>query len=365
MKDIKDIRLEINDIDKQMAALFEKRMLLCQEIAAYKLANGLNIFDAKREEEVIAKNLALIQNESVKSYYVNFIRSVMNESKKYQSLIFNGLRVAYSGVPGAFAYIAAQKMYPNSNYVAYPDFESAYKACENGEADVVVLPIENSYAGDVGMVMDLIFQGTLKINKMCNIDVIQNLLGVKGASKDTIKTVISHPQALSQSAGFIKKHGYQQVEAANTALAALEVKKKNDITIGAIASIETAELNGLEVIESHINMSNTNSTRFASLSRISRTPDSDVKMGEHFILVYTVKNQAGALAETLNIIGSHGYNMRTVRSRPMKELIWNYFFFVEVEGNINTQDGADVLNELSTVCDRLKLAGTYYDFKDK
>ena len=365
MKDLKELRLEINEIDEKMAKLFEKRMEVASQIASYKLANGLNIFDAKREEEVISKNLAYIENEKVKSYYVNFIKDVMEESKKYQSLIFNGLRIAYSGVPGAFGYIAAKKMYPDANYIAYPDFESAYKACEKGECDIVVLPIENSFAGDVGLVMDLIFQGTLKINKMFNLDVIQNLLGVKGATKSSIKKVISHPQALSQSLDYLKGQGYELEESANTALAALEVKNKNDITLGAVASLETAELYGLEVIESHINSSNTNSTRFAALSRISRVPDADVKMGEHFILVYTVKNQAGALAETLNIIGSHGYNMRTVRSRPMKELIWNYFFFVEVEGNINTQDGADVLNELSTVCDRLKLAGTYYDFKDK
>ena len=365
MRDIKELRQEINEIDKEMAQLFERRMGIAKEIANYKLANGLNIFDAKREEEVIAQNLSLISDENIKHYYVNFIKSVMNESKKYQSLVFDGLKVAYSGVPGAFAYIAAKRMYPKATYVAYSSFEAAYKACENGEVDVVILPIENSFAGDVGSVMDLIFQGSLKVNKMYDLDVVQNLIGVKGATKESIKTVISHPQALAQAAEYIEKHGYQQIEFGNTALAAMEVKEKNDISLGAIASAETAEIYGLEVIEAHVNSTNNNSTRFAALSRISRMPDSSVKMGEHFILVYTVKNQAGALAETLNIIGSHGYNMRTVRSRPMKELMWNYFFFVEVEGNINSQDGADVLNELSTLCDRLKLAGTYYDFKEK
>lgn len=365
MKDIKEIRKDINVIDEEMAALFEKRMKLAKDIAQYKIANGLDIYDAKREEEIISHNLALIEDDSIKSYYINFIKSVMGESKKYQSVLFNGLKVAYSGVPGAFAYIAAKKMYPGSEYISYSNFESAYKACEDGDVDVVILPIENSFAGDVGVVMDLLFQGTLKINKMYDLEVVQNLIGLKGSRKEDIKTVISHPQALGQAQDYILKNGYQQIEFANTALAATEIKNRNDKSLAAIASKETAELYDLEILDSHINSSTYNSTRFASLSRISRMPDTNVKMGEHFILVYTVKNQAGALAETLNIIGAHGYNMRTVRSRPMKELMWNYFFFVEVEGNINTSDGADVLNELTTVCDRLKLVGTYYDFKDK
>lgn len=86
-------------------------------------------------------------------------------------------------------------------------------------------------------------------------------------------------------------------------------------------------------------------------------------MGEHFILVFTVKNEAGALANTLNIIGAHGFNMRTLRSRPMKELLWNYYFYVELDGNINTEDGKDMLVQLKTVCDRLKLVGTYHSSK--
>ena len=365
MEDIKEIRENINRIDKDMAELYEKRMELAKDVALYKKEHGLEIVDKKREAEVINRNSEFIKNEEIKPYYVNFIQEVMNESKKYQNQILKGAKVGYCGVPGAFAYIAAKKMVPNGELVAYPDFESAYKACENGEVEYVVLPIENSFAGDVGLVMDLLFQGNLKINKMYDLEVVQNLLGVKGANKNTIKKVVSHPQALNQSHDFIMKHGYEAVEATNTAIAAKEVAEKNDTSFGAIASSETAELYGLEVIESHINTSNSNSTRFALFSRVSRVPQPDVRMGEHFIIVYTVLNQAGALAQTLNIIGSHGFNMRNVRSRPMKELMWNYYFFVEIEGNVNTPDGQDMMLELGTICDRLKLVGTYYDFKEK
>lgn len=365
MKDIKELREQINEIDSQMAELFEKRMGIAKEIAFFKKENGLSIYDKNREDFIVNQNMQFIKDATVKSYYVNFIKSVMEQSKNYQTQILSGMKIAYSGVPGAFAYIAAKKMYPNANYIAFPDFESAYKACESGAVDAVILPIENSFAGDVGIVMDLIFQGSLKINQMCDLEIVQNLLGVKGATKESIKTVISHPQALSQSNDFLTKHGYIKKEFANTALAAQEVKELNDISYGAVASLETAELYGLEVIAEHINSSNNNSTRFAAFTRVNRVPNPENKMGEHFILVYTVINEAGALAQTLNIIGSHGFNMRNVRSRPMKELLWNYYFFVEIEGNVNSPDGRELLNELSTICDRLKLVGTYFDFKDK
>ena len=365
MKELSDLRKEINDIDEKMAELFEHRMKVVKEASDYKREHGLSVLDSKREEEVIKRNLEFIKDENIKSYYVDFIKSVMNESKKYQSSFLNGIKVAYSGVPGAFSYSAAKKAYPNASYIAYPDFESAYKACESGEVEAVVLPIENSYAGEVGAVMDLTFQGSLKINKVFDLEVTQNLLGLKGASRNDIKRVISHHQALNQSREYISKHSLEVEEFSNTALAALEVKRRNDKSIGAIGSMEVAELYDLEVLESHINTVSNNTTRFAGYSRVDRIPDKDTKMGEHFILVYTVINQAGALAQTLNIIGSHGFNMRNVKSRPMKELTWNYYFFVEIEGNANSEDGRDVINELKTVCDRLKLVGTYYDFKDK
>ena len=362
--DIKELRLRINEIDKEMASLFEKRMEVARLIAEYKKENAIPIFDKKREEELIKTNSELIQDPAIRSYYINFLKSVMEESKKYQSLIIKGMKVAYSGVPGAFAHIAAKKMYPDSEYIAYPDFQSAYKACENGEVDAVVLPVENSFAGDVGVVLDLIFQGSLYINQMLDLEIVQNLLAIKGSKVENIKKVYSHQQALFQCNDYIIKHGFERVECSNTAIAAQEVARLNNPQIAAIGSALTAELYGLEIISSHINTSNSNSTRFASFSRTARVPDKENKMGEHFVLVYTVHNRAGALAETLNIIGSHNFNMRNVRSRPMKELMWNYYFYVEIEGNVNSNDGEDVINELKGVCDRLKLVGTYYEFKE-
>ena len=357
MSDLKDIRKKINEIDEQMAKLFEERMKASAEVAEYKKEHALPIFDSSRETEVINKNLQYINDEELKQYYVNFLKSTMDISKSYQSSLLNGLKVAYSGVKGAFAYIACQKMFPNATYVSYLSFNDAYKACEKGECDVCVLPLENSYAGEVGLVMDLMFSGSLYINQVYELEVTHNLIAKKGTSIDKIKKVYSHKQALDQCIDFINEYKFEIVEAPNTAWAAKYVSEQGDETIAAIASSDTASIYDLSVLKSNINVSNINTTRFGAFCRCLNKATS--KSDEQCILVFTVKNEAGALAKTLTIIGSHGFNMRSLRSRPMKELIWNYYFYVEVEGDINSQEGKDMIRALSIFCDKLKVVGVY------
>ena len=121
---------------------------------------------------------------------------------------------------------------------------------------------------------------------------------------------------------------------------------------------------GLDILDENIQDSGVNTTRFAVFSRAAdANKASSRKDEESFILVFTVKNEAGALAQTLNIIGAHGYNMKSLRSRPMKELLWNYYFFIEAEGNVNSVNGQDMLKELSAICARLKLVGSYQTFR--
>ncbi len=359
MTKLDEARKEINKIDAQMAKLFEERMQWAKEIALYKKEFALPIFDKTREKELIEKNKTLIEDDDLRGYYISFLEDVMNISKNYQSRILSGMKVAYSGVEGAFAYIAAKRMFPTAQLISYNSFEEAYRACENGICDSCVLPIENSYAGDVGTVMDLIFSKNLYINQIINLEVVHNLIVKKGTKKEQIKTVISHPQALSQCDEYIKKYGYEVVECANTALSAKLLLETEGYDIAAIASDETAELYGLEILESHINSSNNNTTRFAAFSKNLNLKINKNKMDNHFIIVFTVKNEAGALANTLNIIGSHSYNMRSLRSRPMKSLMWNYYFYVELEGDGSSSECHDMMNELKSVCDCLKLVGTY------
>jgi chorismate mutase/prephenate dehydratase len=152
--------------------------------------------------------------------------------------------------------------------------------------------------------------------------------------------------------------GYGTQEYENTALAAKYVAERADKSMAAIGSLENARRYGLEVLESNINNAATNTTRFAALSRVRNEPAKDAA-GEYFILVFTVKNEAGALAKVLNIIGAHGFNMTNLRSRPMKKGLWNHFFYAELEGSAHSGSGRELLTQLNTVCSQLKLVGTY------
>ena len=363
MNALEEARLKIGSVDKEIAALFERRMALVRDVLAYKRDKGLPILDAAQEERVIAGNLENVSDPQAREYYVLFLREMMRISRAYQSRLLHGMKIAYSGIPGAFAHIASGKIFPDASAESFPDFESAYKACECGDADIAILPVENSFAGDVGAVMDLCFNGTLYINLMLELDVSQNLLGLPGATPSGIRKVFSHPQALAQCARFISDRGLEAGEFANTAAAAKFVADSGDLSLGAIASKETAGLYGLEILEPNINSSVSNSTRFAVFSRSLNSASAPETDGEHFILIFTVRNEAGALAKILNIIGSHGFNMSSLHSRPVAGPLWHHYFFAELEGSVSGDNGRDLLRQLSTVCDRLKMAGSYRTIK--
>ncbi len=345
----------INRVDSQMAALFEERMRAAEMVFEHKKEFGLPIYDPKREEAVIEKNSALIDDAVIKGYYIDFIKNLMGVSRAYQYRMQNGLKVAYSGVPGAFAHIAAGRIFPDSNRISFRDFRSAYNSVVNGETDVAVLPIENSYAGEVGQTIDLIFSGSLFINGIYELEIHQNLLGLPDATVDDIKKVTSHPQALGQCHDYIKLRGFDTEEANNTAIAAKTVAEKNDKTLGAIASVETAEIYGLKILEANINKSGENTTRFAVLSKVR----ADSVSLPNTVLMFTVKNEAGSLANAISIIGKYGYNMTALRSRPLKKHSWQYYFYIEIDGTTDTEEGQKMIAELNNVCDKLKIAGTF------
>ena len=355
---LQEAREIINEVDTQMAALFVKRMEAAQMVAQYKKEHGMPILDAAREEAVIRSGSARVEDETLREYYIDFMRDTMAVSRRYQQRLLHGMKVAYCGTEGAFAHIAADRLFKTAEKIAYHDFKSAYNSVVTGECDAVVLPLENSYAGEVGQVTDLMFSGPLYVNHILPLSVTHDLLAVEGATLETIKTVVSHPQALSQCDDFIRSHGYEQLPYTNTALAAKYVAELNDPTVAAIASAESAENFGLKPLAEGINQSQANTTRFAVLSRAENRNVSN-QHGAHFILVFTVRNEAGSLAQALNVIGSYGFNMRTLRSRPMGELLWEYYFYVEAEGNIHSHDGENMLKRLSVYCDKVKCVGSF------
>ena len=356
MTELEKARGIINEVDRQMAKLFEQRMDAVKMVAEYKKERGLQIFDPVRENEVILRNSQLVQNEEYRSYYVNFLQSNMEISRAMQHRLLDGMRVAFSGVEGAFANIAANKIFPDAKAQAYPDFRSAYDSVVKGECDCAVLPVENSSNGDVGQVMDLAFFGSLHINGVYDIDVVHNLLAVKGACIDDVKQVISHPQALGQCAGYIREKGFETIDAVNTAVAAKQVAESGDKSLAAIGSAEAGERYGLKVLQSHINEKNNNTTRFAVFSR---TPKEKSGNDSRFVLLFTVNNVAGSLGRAISVIGNHGFNLRALKSRPTKDLIWSYYFYAEGEGCIHSADGEKMLNELQYCCNNVRIVGNY------
>ena len=356
MSELQKAREIINSVDKEMAELFEKRMVAVETIANYKKENGLPIDDTLREEEVIKNNTSLIKSDEYKSYYINFLKNNIKVSKDLQHRILEGMKVAYSGVEGAFANIVSRRIFPDAVCVPYVDFKAAYRAVENGECDCAVLPIENSFNGDVGNVLDIAFFGSLCVNGVYEAEIVQNLLGVKGASLSSVKKVVSHPQALGQCASYIEKHGFETEDSVNTAVAVKNVAALGDTSVAAIGSAQAAELFGLEVIAEKINDSGINTTRFAVFSRSAKSP---LPTDDRFIMLFTVNNTAGSLGKAISVIGQHGFNLRALKSRPTKELAWDYFFFVEGEGNINSLYGKAMQQKLNKYCSNLKVLGSF------
>ena len=267
------------------------------------------------------------------------------------------MNIAFSGIKGAFAGIAAARLYPGETLVPCRSFREAYRAVEEGRCDRAVLPIENSTAGVVGSVQDLLFSGSLVMEGLYAIPVSQTLLGVPGAKLEEIEAVISHQQALEQCIDFIEAHQFRMIQSPNTAVAAKEVAERGDRTLAAIADRENAGLYDLSVLAEDIQGDERNYTRFVSLGRaydVTPSPDDDA-----FLLMFTVRHEAGALVRAIGSIGRYGFNMTALHSRSLKGQPWAYYFHVEVDGRTDSEIGKLMLNELAGSCTTMKVVGTY------
>lgn len=358
MNILEQARLRINEIDAQMAALFEQRMAVVEDVIAYKLENGLQIFDESREKKVIEKNTRLIINPIYVEYYQDFITHLMEVSKWYQRAIANANHIGYTGVEGAFAHIAAMNLFcegkSDGNLKSFSSFEDIFKAVENGEIEYGVLPFENSYTGEVGEVLDLLFKYNCRINRVYDLKINQNLLGIPGTKLTDIEQVYSHHQALHQCKQFLEAHPtYQQITYSNTALAAKFVSGEQDKSKAAIASIETAKLYGLEVLVPNINTSAENTTRFVVVSRKA------LAEGNRFNIMFTVQHNAGQLAKIIEIISRHGFNMESIKSKSMHNLPWEYYFYAELEGNAIDDAAQALFDEMNRCCKTFKVIGSY------
>ena len=270
MDTLEQARQEIDAVDAQLAALFERRMRAVVQVAQYKKAHGLPIHDPAREEQVLQKAADRIEDPVLRPYYLDHVRNRMALARQYEALLLGQNRVAYQGVEGAFAHIALRELFPHAEAVSCPTWDEVFAKVAAGDAACGVVPFENSHAGDVSAVLDLCYKHTeLWVVQVYDLPVRQNLLVLPGASLTGIRHVYSHQQAISQSETFLKQMRLPCAAMDNTAMAAKFVAESGDRSKAAIASRETAALYGLEVLVPDINTDGDNTTRFIVISRES------------------------------------------------------------------------------------------------
>ena len=344
MDTLEQARAEIDAVDAQLAALFERRMAAVLSVAQYKQAHGLPVYDAAREAVVLEKAAARIQNPALRPYYRDHVQNMMDVAKQYEAEVLGENRAAYQGVEGAFAHIALRALFPHA----------VFEAVRRGDAAHGVVPFENSHAGDVSAVLDLCYNyPELWVVDVYDLPISQNLLVLPGTQLAQLRHVYSHQQAIAQSETFLKQFHLPATAMPNTAMAAKFVAESGDPSQAAIASAETAALYGLEVLVPSINTDGDNTTRFIVLSREKPTG------GNRFSLLFTLDNKPGKLAEVIQVIGRFGYDMESIKSRPLPHVPFDYYFYVELVGDPADDETAALLRELDHTCRTVRLLGVY------
>ena len=262
------------------------------------------------------------------------------------------MKIGYQGTLGSFSQIASKKIFGDCQYQSYLTFKEVINAVLNDEIDYGVLPLENSYTGKIALVLDELFLSNVYISGIYNLPIRQNLIGLKESKLEDIKQVYSHEQALMQCSEFLKENKYEVVSFANTALASRYIKEQNDIKKAAVASDLTAELYDLKILKEEINNNKKNTTRFAIVSKKME----EVK--ENFAFIFTVKDESGALVTILNEISRLGVNLTAISSHSTHE-DWEYYFFCEAEGKLDSSNIIALAKVLEGKCKTFKIIGSY------
>ncbi len=374
--DLSQLRNEIDQIDAKLVELYEERMKVSSEIADYKIANGRKVFDKEREKEKIQTVKSLTHSEFNSIGVEELFSQIMSMSRKlqYQKLSEEGAslrlpfipikslekdkaRVCYQGAEGAYSEAATVKFFgPTANAFHVGTFRDAFGALEDGNADYAVLPIENSTAGIVSEVYDLLTEYECYIVGEQIIDIRHCLMGVKGAKLSDIKTVYSHPQSLMQSQRFLADHAsINQVSMKNNAFAARKVAEDGDITQAAIASERAAEVYGLDIIKEGINQAESNSTRFIVVT----TQKVFLEGAKKVSLCLEIPHEAGALYHIMSHFIYNNLNMTKIESRPIEDRNWEYRFFIDFDGNLEDSSVKNALRGLREEARMMKILGNY------
>lgn len=364
--DLEQIRTEIDKADKELAKVLETRLNLVMQVAAYKKSQGMPVKDVVREAKVINKVVSYLEDDKYAPALRNIMRSIIDAACELEEAELSEeknriLKIGCFGPEGSFTHQALEEYFHDKKYdrIHYNTFEDVVSAVSKGELSYGVLPIENSSTGGITEVYDLLRQYDCNIVGEQCVKIEQNLLGCKGASLQTIKKVFSHPQGFKQSKEFFKDYPQmEQLPYFSTSKSAEEVAICQDITLGAVAGKKAAELYGLRIIAPNINYNSNNYTRFVI---IAKNPEL-VPGADKITLIVAVKHEAGSLYKMLASFYHTGLNMLNIESRPMEGKSWEYFFYIDVTGNVNDPLVKDLLEEVRNKCTYCKLLGNYRAF---
>jgi chorismate mutase/prephenate dehydratase len=366
--DLPGLREAIEALDRRLLELLRERMGLAERIAAAKLEQASPLRDRPREEHVLqrvrhaAVELGIDPHEIERLYRLILEMSVARQQGYLAALDTLPLRVTYQGVEGSNSHLAAQRRYAGraggALLAGCETFRAAADAVRGGEADLALLPIENSTAGSINETYDLLAEGGLTITAEVVSRVEHCLLGLPGSSLEGLRTVHSHPQALRQCEHFLRTIPWAAPrEEFDTAGAARQVAERCDASAGAIASEAAARLFGLAVLRRGVQDVELNFTRFVEVANhaVPCPPDAACKTS----LLLATAHRPGALGEVLGELGRRGVNLTKLESRPAPGAAWRYRFYLDLQGHAASAPIAEALERIRGLTSELRILGTY------
>ena len=375
--DIQDLRKEIDTIDDQIVQLFTQRMDVVARIADYKKANNSPIFVPAREREKLA-DVAQKAGPEMANYTRVLYSMLFELSRSYQSkrtdtvsalydritqainntpkLFPQAPMVACQGVEGAYSQIAGEKIFKNPFILYFKNFEGVFNAIEQGLCQYGILPIENSTAGSVKKVYDLMVHHSFSIVRSFRLKIDHNLLALPGSKLEDIRQVYSHEQAINQCGEFLQKlTGIQIIPVENTAVAAEMVAKSGRTDVAAISSRNCAELYGLKVLAPSIQDKGNNYTRFICISKnMEIYPGSDKTS-----IMMVLNHRPGALYRVMARLYALGINVTKLESRPLPDRDFEFMFYFDLDTSIYSEEFVQLMCELDDLCEEFKYLGSY------
>ena len=372
MRDLSEIRVEIDEIDSRLIELFKRRMDCAKEVGYYKKEKHIPVLNQAREDEILDK----VQDKggeygaSARLLFANImelsralqhnivcsgqaLRDEITRAKEIPET--DSITVAYQGIKGANSFEAARRLFPNAEQQSCRTFEDVFAAVNDGKATFGILPVENSTAGSVSAVYDLILKYRFFIVGALDMRIEHCLGALKQSALEDIEIVWSHPQALSQCEAYIAAHSLTPVSKANTAVAARDVACEKRLNVAAICSPEAAREYGLKILDTSLQDNPYNTTRFIVISKALYIASGANKIS----LCFSLPHVKGSLYNLLCRFNSLGLNLTKIESRPAKGKDFEYLFYLDFTGSVHSENVIDLLSQLSEEMPEFSFLGNY------